>query len=269
MGAPQEWIGSAISGGAGILSNALNLGAIGIQNRYNNQQWEKTNEYNSPKNQVSRMREAGLNPALMYGSGSSGGGTAAPAPTSERRSVDLTQIGNIVGTYLDLKKKDTDIENTRQQTANIKEDWIGKTLINDQGMSNDWKNTEDKASFTPAFRKYMVDLENQEKEGKLKTAREPNIQKDTELKEQQRKSSELQNWLPEAQKARYEKLGILPEDDGNVQMFKEAYYGITGNKLDSSASKSPALGKVLSTIFGKYGKSGKAVQSAVKKNGLR
>ena len=34
---------------------------------WNEKMWNKTNEYNSPSAQLARLREAGLNPNLLYG----------------------------------------------------------------------------------------------------------------------------------------------------------------------------------------------------------
>lgn len=39
--------------------------------------WEKQNEYNSPKQQMKRLKEAGLNPALVYGQGATGSNASA------------------------------------------------------------------------------------------------------------------------------------------------------------------------------------------------
>ena len=66
------------------------------QNQWNQEQWERENEYNSPVNQLKRYREAGLNPDLMYSNGSSGnatqlsGGLTAGEPASP---VDYSALG--------------------------------------------------------------------------------------------------------------------------------------------------------------------------------
>ena len=49
------------------------------QNEWNLQQWERSNEYNNPLNQVARLKNAGLNPNLVYGNGA-GQSVAAPNP---------------------------------------------------------------------------------------------------------------------------------------------------------------------------------------------
>ena len=52
------------------------------QNQWNLEQWQRENDYNSPTSQMARMREAGLNPDLMYGQGTTGNSFSSPEMTS-------------------------------------------------------------------------------------------------------------------------------------------------------------------------------------------
>lgn len=71
----------------------------------NLEQWNMQNEYNSPAAQIERYKAAGLNPNLIYGSGSASAGnvnsspqfTAAryKAPHAERATVNPASLGNI------------------------------------------------------------------------------------------------------------------------------------------------------------------------------
>ncbi|AXL14904.1 DNA pilot protein [Microviridae sp.] len=45
--------------------------------------WNRQNEYNTPAMQMARLKEAGLNPALMYGGSSGGGGQAGSIQTPD------------------------------------------------------------------------------------------------------------------------------------------------------------------------------------------
>lgn len=56
----------------------------------NMQGWREMNEYNSPKNQMARFQEAGLNPNLIYGSGSASAGNAGSVP--EYRAPNLARF---------------------------------------------------------------------------------------------------------------------------------------------------------------------------------
>lgn len=63
------------------LNNDAQMAIAKYQNDYNTQMWNKQNEYNSPAQQMKRIKEAGLNPALMYTQGSTGQ-ASAPQPAA-------------------------------------------------------------------------------------------------------------------------------------------------------------------------------------------
>lgn len=58
--------------------------SLNKQNEYNLQMWNMQNAYNTPSAQLQRYRDAGLNPNLIYGSGSASAGNATSAPKSEQ-----------------------------------------------------------------------------------------------------------------------------------------------------------------------------------------
>lgn len=75
-------ISGAISAGSGLLSGIANIGSTLLTNKANKelaqysfeqqrQMIREQNEYNSPQAQMARYKEAGLNPNLIYGDGSS------------------------------------------------------------------------------------------------------------------------------------------------------------------------------------------------------
>lgn len=77
--------------------------------------WRMNNEYNTPAAQIQRLKDAGLNPALIYGTGSSvatGVSKAAHAPqasTPSRPNID----------FLGALSMGQDIKMKQAQTANI------------------------------------------------------------------------------------------------------------------------------------------------------
>lgn len=124
------------------------------QNAWNYERWLEQNEYNSPVNQIQRLRDAGLNP-LNYGlDGSSAGGISAAQPLGYERADYKSQINPIMegikGANLaaqtsstqrltekeiELKSKqmdalDADIANKNAGTEGLKLDnaWKDKTL---------------------------------------------------------------------------------------------------------------------------------------------
>lgn len=105
-------LGSIVGQGAvGLGSNMLtNRGALRRQqlaDQNNIRFWKMQNEYNTPANQMKRLQDAGLNPNLIYGSGSANTGVAGsiapskPAPYNIKNPVPLqamllqSQIANL------------------------------------------------------------------------------------------------------------------------------------------------------------------------------
>ena len=87
-------LGSALIGGLGAYlsskssnsaslraareTNATNKSIAERNNQFNYEMWMRNNEYNSPASQVQRFKDAGLNPALIYGSSGNAGNSSAP-----------------------------------------------------------------------------------------------------------------------------------------------------------------------------------------------
>lgn len=89
------------------------------QNEWTLNMWNKANEYNTPLNQVQRLREAGLNP-LYYGLD---GSSAGQVESAQALGYDRANIGNLenpVGSYLDAKTRIAQIENIQANTAKTK-----------------------------------------------------------------------------------------------------------------------------------------------------
>jgi hypothetical protein len=91
MGGLKDFLSSA--GGGAIATGAVGLlGSIGSgrkayhrskklmdkQFSMDMEAWKMQNAYNTPAQQMARLKEAGLNPALMYGQGTMGNATGAP-----------------------------------------------------------------------------------------------------------------------------------------------------------------------------------------------
>lgn len=64
------------------LNREYNLMLARQQNQWNLEQWQRENDYNSPTSQMARLRQAGLNPDLMYGQGTTGNSVGSPEMTS-------------------------------------------------------------------------------------------------------------------------------------------------------------------------------------------
>lgn len=124
----QAAAAAAINAGAGIVGNLLagrqSRKNLEQQNAFNLQMWELQNAYDHPAAQLERLKEAGLNPNLIYGNGSVPN-TSAPAPRSADTSnikpmVDVPAlVSGAIASYQDTRLRNAQIENIEAQTANI------------------------------------------------------------------------------------------------------------------------------------------------------
>ena len=93
--------------GSSLISNRGALRRQKLANQQNVEFWKMQNEYNTPVKQMERLQKAGLNPNLIYGSGSANTGVAGaiapskPAPYNIKNPVPLqamllqAQINNL------------------------------------------------------------------------------------------------------------------------------------------------------------------------------
>lgn len=135
---PAEALAAGITA-AGQLANAGLQGSMNQATRkwnermYNTQRadaladWMRQNEYNHPMAQMQRLKDAGLNPNLVYGkgadamSGQSIRGTDVKSWNPQAPSFDTGSIvRNALFAGVDLKAKDANVRNTEQVIANNK-----------------------------------------------------------------------------------------------------------------------------------------------------
>lgn len=166
----QSYGNSLISGGAGIISGLF--GALGqniainkqikaqqeeneknrtynfnlaqLQNKWNLEQWNRENEYNSPAQQMARLKAAGLNPDMMYQNGTSGL-TAASSPSmtagAPSSPVDMSALGQkrtigdaihqglqdaLVGAQIDVMKSEARKNNAQAGGQEITNETLGQ-----------------------------------------------------------------------------------------------------------------------------------------------
>ena len=133
-------IGAAIAAGGQLLGTAGSGISTGRQNRksrkwsekmYERQKadniafWNMQNEYNSPEQQMQRLKDGGLNPNLVYGgssgqtAGQAGAISTADAKTPQFQTTDFSGVAN-AGSTLVINIYDTRLK--QATTNNLKED---------------------------------------------------------------------------------------------------------------------------------------------------
>lgn len=110
----------------------------------NKQQWEAENEYNSPVAQMQRLKEAGLNPNLVYGNGSVSGNTttAGPryeAPKAERNMERMSGLLSFFSAYQDLRAKKAQADNLEMAAREHHEKAVWQNYFN--RVRSDWEPT--------------------------------------------------------------------------------------------------------------------------------
>ena len=97
--------------------------------------WNRQNEYNSPQQQMQRLKEAGLNPNLVYGTGSVvANSQAMPRQTdmkiSQRQPIEFNP-NDIMQQYAEIGKTKQTTDNLQKQNALLDEQikyWNAQTL---------------------------------------------------------------------------------------------------------------------------------------------
>lgn len=138
-----DFIGSLVNAGADIYTTyqnkkmnedtiRANRELAEYQYDKNYQMWLEMNAYQSPRQQMERLRAAGLNPNLVYGA-SSPSGDAAPAPKYqapiEDHSYQVRAPRNIIQEFQDIELKNAQIDQTRAVTANVEERTATQSIL--------------------------------------------------------------------------------------------------------------------------------------------
>ncbi len=124
------YIGAGATIGNNLLGNLFS--SISNNTNYKNavKLWNMQNEYNSPVNQVRRLKEAGLNPALMYNNAASGGTASSMTPPQVQYNSPLNGVLDKLGSLLALKKQAAEIDKTQKEAKNVEISSYGQELQN-------------------------------------------------------------------------------------------------------------------------------------------
>lgn len=122
---------NAISAGLNQISSTIAPGKVSKRDyKYNKQlaqyqydlnmqAWREQNAYNAPQAQMERLKAAGLNPNLVYGSGAGAAGSAGSPPSYDAPTM-RTQVPSFEDKVLPAMSLYQDIQNKRAQEDNIR-----------------------------------------------------------------------------------------------------------------------------------------------------
>jgi hypothetical protein len=127
---------SAINGAFNSgMTNAANMKMAKYQYSQEMDMWNKANAYNAPSAQMDRLKQAGLNPNLIYGNGSAATGQTAnqlPRYQAPTMRADVMPEGNnqqnYMNNYQDYKIKAAQVDNLEAQRLNTQAETLIKAL---------------------------------------------------------------------------------------------------------------------------------------------
>lgn len=124
-------------------------------------QWNRSNAYNSPMEQMKRLKEAGLNPMMAYGSGSVAGNTSGQSPTMGQPQADYQYAPQQMASpdILGPMQAVQQYQLTKAQTANVET----QTSATQQKINND------------IVQNTLLQIDKQLKEENLKTEKTKNL----------------------------------------------------------------------------------------------
>lgn len=116
-------LGSLFGFGSQQSTNAANMEIAKYQYEKNLEMWNRNNAYNSPQAQMQRLKNAGLNPNLVYGNGAVGNASSTPPQFEAPTMQAYTNFGDLgasagVDAYMRSRMVDADIRNRDADTFN-------------------------------------------------------------------------------------------------------------------------------------------------------
>lgn len=117
---PIEWVGDVAKDSYETLSGEKARDAARKAQDKEMQNWYLQQEYNTPANQVARLRAAGLNPNLFYEQGNAGNATSAPGVVEVPEKGDISSMLNFAFQALPFMFQAQQINNqAKAQAAQI------------------------------------------------------------------------------------------------------------------------------------------------------
>lgn len=197
-------IGAAVAGGIGLINNLISSRRSRLNNEKTNAtniwlakygykkdlaQWQRENQYNHPSLQMDRLRQAGLNPNLVYGNGTVTGNTSGTGPKFNTPKAHFDQkpmqIPQMLGMYQDFKMKKAQIDNVQTTT-----DLVAEKRRNEEIKNGILINARDKGAIDL---KYQPDLNEYSVQAKKKALEKQDVDISNAVKQGRISDQELKN----------------------------------------------------------------------------
>ena len=217
-------LGPILSGlgslGSSLLSNQGAKSRQNLANKQNVEFWKMQNAYNTPKAQMGRLTDAGLNPNLIYGSGSANTGVAgsiAPAKPSPY------SVQNPIPLQASLLQSQINLNNSNANKNNVQADSVGGLL----------PGRKEELRFKNELASVKLQIQNQTKSAQIKTIQNSSLQSDFNNIIKQKDSEEA---LKGNIKGNYigtilNNLGLDSRDPKDKVIIQGLLYGLIGSKV--------------------------------------
>lgn len=235
--------------------NAANMALADKEFALNQTAVDKQNAYNSPVSQMYRYTEAGLNPNLIYGSGSASAGNQSSlasynAPQAQKVGGSMPDFVGLLDQYQNFQMKGAQVDNVKALTENIRSRTLNEALrgnlLDVQGRTGEF-DLDTKNMLRPyqasmaelGVRKSQINLKQEiERVALLKQAQMMNLLKSNQLKEglsiqrlqQEKMQSEI---LYNKYRNDWMKQGVTTSDHPLLRMITRMM-GNTGTGFDFS-----------------------------------
>ncbi|UPW40816.1 DNA pilot protein [Sigmofec virus UA08Rod_6706] len=144
-------LGDLLGFGSTLATNKANKEIMSYQHDLNLDMWNRNNEYNHPTQQMARLHSAGLNPNLIYGSGSAISASSQPSGVSAIPQQSYQGFGDLgasaaVQTYMQAKVNEAQIKNLDVRTQRESLEAIGQAIKNSvsQNEADHWQELFDR-----------------------------------------------------------------------------------------------------------------------------
>ena len=178
LNAATAGVNSLLSLGTSTIDYNRQKNLMAQQYKYQKDFYDYTYDMESPANQVRRLKEAGLNPALAYGQVQDAGGSAGAMPSASSSKTQSGQVDFLAAKQMDMMQKLNDSEVSKNEAE--AEDAKARALepfmqyLSPEDRNRFAKATLSGQEYQADKLKSEVDLNNQKRDEILQNIKESN-----------------------------------------------------------------------------------------------